>query len=137
MREDIYGGLKNAIERGDSLDSAIKSFVNSGYDSAEVKGAADVLINEGRVQQNQDTMNQTSANINVPAPNQPQNKKSSSWPVQPSNPLPVNKPMKMPEKSGHISKGWIITLGVVLLMLVGFLVASVFFKDNIVSFFGG
>ena len=44
MRDDIIGGLKNALDRGVSLESAIKSFVNAGYSEKEVKAAADVIL---------------------------------------------------------------------------------------------
>lgn len=40
MREDIYGGLKNAIERGVPLEIAIRSFVNAGYKEADVRAVA-------------------------------------------------------------------------------------------------
>lgn len=40
MREEIEAGLKNAVERGDSLDDAINSFINAGYNPVEVKEAA-------------------------------------------------------------------------------------------------
>lgn len=43
MREDIYGGLKNAMERGATLDQAIASFINSGYAAEEVREAARAL----------------------------------------------------------------------------------------------
>lgn len=40
MREDIYGGLKNALERGVPLEIAITSFVNAGYKEADVRAVA-------------------------------------------------------------------------------------------------
>jgi len=40
VRPDILGGLKNALERGESLDRAVNSFVDAGYDPKEVKEAA-------------------------------------------------------------------------------------------------
>ena len=43
MRDEIAAGLKNAIERGYSLDSAARSFINAGYNPAEVKAAAESL----------------------------------------------------------------------------------------------
>ena len=42
-REEIIGGLKNALERGDSLEKAVQSFVNSGYNPQEVRTAANDL----------------------------------------------------------------------------------------------
>lgn len=40
MNEEIYSGLKNAIEHGSSLESAVQSFINAGYNSQEVHEAA-------------------------------------------------------------------------------------------------
>ncbi|MEK6800369.1 MAG: hypothetical protein AABY05_00390 [Nanoarchaeota archaeon] len=46
MKEEIYYGLKNAIEKNESLDSAMQSFINAGYNPEEVK-AAGKAIEEG------------------------------------------------------------------------------------------
>ena len=43
MKEDIIGGLKNAMDRGYTLDAAIQSFINAGYSVNEVKEAASNL----------------------------------------------------------------------------------------------
>lgn len=40
MRDEISAGLKNALERGESLDKAVQTFINSGYNPVEVKEAA-------------------------------------------------------------------------------------------------
>ncbi|MCR4284988.1 MAG: hypothetical protein NUV97_02990 [archaeon] len=36
----MIGGLKNAIERGESISNAQRSFINAGYSSQEVMAAA-------------------------------------------------------------------------------------------------
>ncbi len=43
MRADIYGGLKNAVDHGYTLDQAVASFINSGYSAEEVNEAARTL----------------------------------------------------------------------------------------------
>lgn len=43
MKEEIIGGLKNALERGSSLDSAAQSFINAGYNPSDVNEAARAL----------------------------------------------------------------------------------------------
>jgi hypothetical protein len=43
MREEIWAGLKNAIERGDDVEKAISSFINAGYNPSEVREAARAL----------------------------------------------------------------------------------------------
>ena len=40
MREDIIGGLKNALDRGETIEQAIKTFVNAGYNLTEVRESA-------------------------------------------------------------------------------------------------
>lgn len=43
MKEEILGGLKNAMDRGDSLEKAAKSFINAGYNPSEVKEAITII----------------------------------------------------------------------------------------------
>ena len=43
MREDIFAGLRNAIERGATLEQAVQSFINAGYNPVEVKQAAESI----------------------------------------------------------------------------------------------
>jgi len=40
MRDEIWAGLKNAIERGEPIDKAVQSFISAGYNAEEVKEAA-------------------------------------------------------------------------------------------------
>lgn len=43
MREDIVAGLRNALEHGASLEQAVQSFINAGYNAIEVRQAAQTL----------------------------------------------------------------------------------------------
>ncbi|MEK6844539.1 MAG: hypothetical protein AABX83_03905 [Nanoarchaeota archaeon] len=43
MREDIVTGLKNAVQRGETLEKAVQSFINAGYNPVEVKQAAESI----------------------------------------------------------------------------------------------
>ena len=45
-KEEIIGGIKNAMERGASFEQAVQSFINAGYNPEEVKQAAS-QINQG------------------------------------------------------------------------------------------
>lgn len=40
VRSDIFAGLKNALDRGESLQKAKKVLINSGYDAKEVEEVA-------------------------------------------------------------------------------------------------
>ena len=43
VREDLIGAIKNAIERGYSLESAKISLTNAGYNKEEVEEAANFI----------------------------------------------------------------------------------------------
>ena len=40
MKEDILNGLKNALSRGESLQQAMQSFYNAGYELKDIEEAA-------------------------------------------------------------------------------------------------
>jgi len=44
VNEEIVGGIKNALEHGDSLKDAMMSFFNAGYDKKEIEQAAATLL---------------------------------------------------------------------------------------------
>src|SRR3989344_1679649 len=43
MKGELVSGLKNAIERGDSMEKAAQSFINAGYNPQEVREAQRAL----------------------------------------------------------------------------------------------
>ncbi len=43
MKDEIEAGIKNALERGDSLEQAVKTFIAAGYNPVEVKEAANAI----------------------------------------------------------------------------------------------
>ncbi|MEK6855145.1 MAG: hypothetical protein AABX73_02900 [Nanoarchaeota archaeon] len=43
MRDDIAAGLRGAISHGSSIEDAVQSFINSGYNPQEVKAAAQLI----------------------------------------------------------------------------------------------
>lgn len=45
IREDLICALRNAIERGSSLDEAIESLENAGYNRVEIEEASRQLTN--------------------------------------------------------------------------------------------
>lgn len=45
MRDELVAGIKNALSRGASLESAITSFINAGYNAREVEDAANFITN--------------------------------------------------------------------------------------------
>ena len=42
MKEELAAGIKNALERGSSLEEAMNSFIHAGYNPAEVREASQI-----------------------------------------------------------------------------------------------
>jgi len=82
-KEEVIGGLKNAIDRGQSLDAAIKSLTNSGYDPAEVTAAAQTL-NSGVTA----SLQPNNPNPPVSQPAAPGQPAPATPPVSPTQPVP-------------------------------------------------
>lgn len=108
--EELVGGLKNAIERGDTLKDAMQSFINGGYNLAEVSGAARKVG---------DTLTQVKKR-----PVEYQLPDSVQAPSSGIKPLPATQVFKQKEK---ISRTMIIVLITVsVFILIGAVVLGVF-----------
>lgn len=46
VNEEILGGLRSAVDRGERLVDAMNSFLNAGYDRQEIKEASEVFKEE-------------------------------------------------------------------------------------------
>ena len=116
MRDDIYGGLKNAVERGEDLEKAVQSFISAGYSEQDVRQVAQAMSGAGA---DHNAYNK---------PNQ-QGYSSPQSRMQAHSQFPNNykKPAKFDWK--------LLTLASVLLILLAVLVFSVFFKEQIIEFF--
>lgn len=128
MREDIYGGLKNAVEKGESLDVAIQSFINAGYNAQEVREAAQMLGYGAMSILN--PVEKKVASPSVQAPTAPVNlqqpPRTNGWGYESNRQL---------QRTSSRKTGAIIFLIVMLLILVGGLLAVFLFKDKIIDFF--
>ena len=119
MREDIQGGLRNAMERGASLEQAIKSFLSAGYAESEVREAAKIFATPTLGVVNSA---ETTAFFN--------NAQKQVQPIQ---------QMQQGQVHGTLTSGesgtnkMIIILVVILIILVGVFIASLIFKDQIAS----
>ncbi len=156
VREDILGGLRNALSRGESLNQAMRSFLNAGYNKEEIEEAARAL--ESGVQQ---PVQQVQPQPAIQQPIQ-QTQKTQSMPqqpvqqpvvvqkvsaygqtVQPVSQQPIQQTPSVPQKvSAYESpqkkprgKAIIFILVAMLILLLGILVAVFFFKEEIISFF--
>ena len=112
VREDILAGLRNAVERGYSLQQAVYSFVSAGYNQQEVQEAAQFVHASSVIAQGSIKPLPQSTMPNVPI-----------RAVQPSR--------------GFWSRNWkIFVLIGILGILVAFLVLTLLYKDQIISWFG-
>jgi hypothetical protein len=133
MRDDILGGLKNALERGENINKAIASLISAGYSEKEVKEAANFLLG-GTPNLKQSTNNlpqvqKKAQNLQTPIKKFPQPRiNQNSLPV---NSLPTSK-VVVEKKKG---KGKIIILSIILFILVCILVFSIIFSKKIMGWF--
>jgi hypothetical protein len=118
MREDIVGGLKNALDKGENLEQAVRTFVNAGYPEREVREAARYA-----------TSGILSSLEKVKSPEIKKNK--------PTIKKLENQRIIKKQKTKHESKIGvkIILLGATFLILTGILISSIFFREQILSFF--
>ncbi|MEM3074512.1 MAG: hypothetical protein QW727_01050 [Candidatus Pacearchaeota archaeon] len=118
VRIDIIAGLKNAVERGYSLQQAKQTLLNSGYSQNDIDEATNYLLGTPNIRQNiqnylqVNPQQQNLQNIRTPAQNQSHK---------------INKEKKFPFL--------LVFLIFILLVLVGFLIISILFKEQLVDFF--
>ncbi len=117
VREDIVAGLKNAVEKGESLETAKQSFISAGYSREEVEEASN-LVQSG------------SALIIRRGENFPPLKIQTQQQTQQLETPKENMPIKNKPK-GNFK---IILLVIVLLFLVGILILTIVFKEKIINF---
>lgn len=133
LNEDIVTALKNAVDRGESLDSAIQMMINSGYESKEVQEASHFIsrgvstVFEPKYDEHL-TMPQHKGTYLNNKPKQIQPFQS----VQQSMQQPVINVKEPAKKSSYLLE---ILLLIVLLVLVGALIAIFIYKDEILKFF--
>jgi len=136
MREDIVAGLKNAFERGESMQRAVNAFINAGYNKDEVEDAAKFL-NFSYYKQEQITPVVSPPLPQIqkkpqfqPLPKTPSLTQETSFPSPPSpnqTPLTLPSPPSTPTnsekpKSSSKLRALNITLGIIgfiLLIIIG------------------
>lgn len=117
VRQDIIGGLKLALSKGETIKQAMMSFHNAGYKKEEIESAAKEL----QTQQSQ------------PLKQIKQNPKQKSVKISKKSTQGVSSYGQEPKKF----KGKLITflLIFILLFLLGVLAAVFLFKEELVEFF--
>ena len=137
--EEIIGGIKNALERGETLDSAKQSFINAGYKFEEVESAVQKVphvasrissplpaqepVMSKKERKKMEKMAKKSkvalgvvsapAITQAPAPN----------PAQAANPLPATAPNSLPAAQSVAKKkapiGFLIALIIMGVLIIG------------------
>ena len=125
MREEIESGLKNALERGYSLDEAVASFINAGYNPVEVKEAANNLGSTVGSIVSQDQ------GRSQPAPSAFQSIEKSATPN--TSVFTVTNSLQ-PVKKKSSKKIWLIILIIFLVILLIGLGGLIFFSKEILNF---
>jgi len=129
MRDDIIGGIRNALDRGATLEQAAKSFINAGYNESEVRQAAKVF-GEGAISMTSPEVQSPSQKPQITQPQPVQPPGQMLVPTQArtrAQPLPIStKTKRFPIK--------IIILIMILLILFGVLAATIFFRGQIIDF---
>ncbi|MDA3836317.1 MAG: hypothetical protein PF542_01730 [Nanoarchaeota archaeon] len=154
--QEILGGLRAAVERGETLKDAMMTFYQAGYEKSEIESAAKAFLNQTSAPS---TMNTSQR---LPSPDTPK-KKEEKKPLEKLKPaalmlkpIPVpqtpaasaNIPVKektpqnvsayaIPKKPANPGKGITVILTVVLLALLGILAAVFLFQEDLVNFFNG
>lgn len=146
VREDILGGLKLALTKGQSLESAMQSFYNAGYKKEEIEEAARAIyytissqpsqLVQTKQQQVQEKK-QSKDEVNI----QPSLVKVPQVPVTPVSPPPMSQrhlqSQQVVSNYEHPKKRVdfvAILLIIILLILLGVLAAVFFFKPQLVDF---
>ncbi len=118
MKEELASGLKNAIERGASLEQAIQSFLNAGYNPTEVSEAAR-LISSGATNILYGSRKEDSSVKKIDEQPKSEEKKQLQQPAvqKPSQPAIQHSPQQNTEEKPKKSKIGLIIIVITLLAL--------------------
>lgn len=116
INQDILEGIKYAVARGESLESAKITFKNSGYSEQEITEAVNSFQGQPEEQEESNSFVNT---------------------TEVSKPRPVQKISNYEsEKSESIfqKKWFVVSLAILLVILLGALISLFLFRDEILSF---
>lgn len=116
-KEDILGGLRNAMSKGASLKDAMQSFYNAGYKKEEIEQVAREFQSQQKIQQNQNQQMQIQKSQSKQQTNQYKQSLQSQDYIKPQS----------------SNKGWIIFFIILLLILIGAAISLFIFKSEIIE----
>ena len=133
VRQDILTGLRNALERGYSLEQAQKTLFNSGYSARDINEATRFLAGGLTNHEMKNYIQPQQANqIGNISTNDEEPKKQ----IQQLSQYSVQK--QIPSYHEHSSAGfWILFVILILLLfsLIGLLITIFFQKDKVITLF--
>ncbi|MBU2616752.1 MAG: hypothetical protein KKB79_02090 [Nanoarchaeota archaeon] len=138
-KEDIVEGLRYALAKGETLDSAMMSFFNSGYTKEEIEDAARILQAPQAFPIVQQPTNPT-PQAPAQAPIQQEVVTSQGYQQLTQDPIMPSPTQKISAYGApHHSSGKAVTIVLFLLLLVllGILVSVFLFRTEISNFLSG
>ena len=146
-KEQILAGLKNAIERGYSLELAKQSFINAGYNPRDVEEAANelsgVISSYPQMQQEKENEKETALDEStiqgIPKPSYSQYSYPTQKPIQPIQPKPLSQvsqfqQFRQAQSQPKNHKKLVILLVIILSLLAAALITTFVFKEQILDF---
>lgn len=164
FNKEVIGGLKSAVERGESLKEAMMTFYQAGYDKNEIESAAREFLDE---QNRNPQPNATNSNSALPKVQSSENQRkttNSSFnakTIQKKNLSPPNSSNQQIKKFPSFRKNdfqpkqkvsaygiskkpkipksntLTIALAIILFLLLGVLLVIFVYKDSFVNFING
>ncbi len=122
VKEEIVEGLKSALARGESLEKAMESFYNAGYEREEIEDAARSLQSDNE-EKNQDIEDAEGPN------NTPDNTDANT-------PVPSQKVSRYEYSEPWSTKRKIFLILVITLMIIiiGAIVGMFLFRDELMNY---
>lgn len=136
MNEEIISGLRNALERGFSLDDAVQSFINAGYNASEVREAAGSLSEGASTLVSPTVQSQRPQAHSLPALKSlpPKVEFKQSFPALTAQPPQEGQIFRKPSQKSNSGKTKLVILLVLILMvLIGGIILLLLFKEQVVS----
>lgn len=136
-KPEIIAGLRNAIERGSSIEQAVQTFVNAGYDITDVKdSASEISANQPAIPSTipSQTSQPAQPQPTVQPPPQPRAKPTLQpiqIPSQTSQPAARQKVIFQPV--GKSKSNIFLILAIIILVLIIFLLLGILLKDKIIE----
>lgn len=125
--DEIIGGLKWALQKGEPIKKAMMTFYNAGYDKEEIERAASILLREGDVK----PISNEEPKVVKKEVSENDNNSKPVFGVAPSSSVVSN--YLSSKESKRKGKFIVFILFVVLLALFALLAGIFFFRDKLVN----